>query len=146
MRRRIQNHNVGERLGQRLINRSEFATGMYHYRPSTYRTTTIKPEPGVVNMEIEVDDYQPTELSLQIVDRLMILKGERVDNVPLDTNPLVETEKSQTRFEKVWELAGEADVDRVVAQIKDGVLCIRLYPQTEDSKEQPVCRLVTIAV
>lgn len=142
---RKNNHNISERLGSRLINRSESARGFHRFPTSATMTSAYPPQFGEVQtVRISVNGFRPDEISIQLVQHLLIIKGEHRTGFTSEERTYILNQRERRECERVLELSEVVDLNRITAHLVEETLIIRLYPKTEDSEPAPLTQKIEI--
>jgi HSP20 family protein len=88
-------------------------------------------------VELEVPGYAEKELSIEVSDHTLAIKGERTKTKEEKTKEFALHERLEREFERRFILPGEADTDHVKAVFDNGVLEVHT-PKLETTKPKKV--------
>lgn len=91
-------------------------------------------------VELEVPGFDRDELTVEISDHTLVVKGEHEEEAEKTGRELLLHERLERRFERRFELPLEVDAEKVAAQCEKGVLTLHV-PKTAT---RPEPRKVTI--
>lgn len=80
-------------------------------------------------VELEVPGYDRSELTVEISDHTLVVKGEHEEDAEKPDRELLLHERLKRRFERRFELPIEVDTERILAACDKGVLALRM-PKT----------------
>jgi HSP20 family protein len=89
----------------------------------------------MVEITAMVPGVSPDSLNLQLVDKSIIIEGEK--KADYEDQPYVRKERMFGRFQKSVTLPYGVDHERVDASVKEGILRIRLH-KSEDAKPRKI--------
>ena len=81
---------------------------------------------GAIEVLVETPGYQREELDIMLDNGLLTIKGERKVEAPPENQVTLRKERSEKPFEKKVQLATEFDTESLSAELKNGLLTIRL--------------------
>lgn len=77
-------------------------------------------------VELEVPGFGETELDVEVVDRMLTVKGERTEETKKLEKSLLLRERLDASFERSFVLPNEADCEHMTATYDEGVLTLRV--------------------
>jgi HSP20 family protein len=80
-------------------------------------------------VELEVPGFDRSELTVEVSDHALVVKGEHEETAEKSGVELLLHERLERRFERRFELPYEVDLDKVVAECDKGVLTLHV-PKT----------------
>jgi HSP20 family protein len=86
----------------------------------------VKETDESIVVEAELPGLQASEVDVQVVDRMLFLRGERKQHKEEKTKQWHRTERWWGKFERQIALPDYADVEKVDAACKDGVLTVTI--------------------
>ncbi len=89
-----------------------------------------------VVVKIDLPGIEPEKVELNVEEGALVVRGERAEEDPGDQAAWHARERWQGRFGRVIPLPTQVDVDRITAQLKNGVLTVRLPKKTAPSGRQ----------
>ena len=93
-------------------------------------------------VELEVPGFDRSELSVEVSDHTLVVKGEHEEEAEKAGRELVLHERLERRFERRFELPLEVDADQVVAACDKGVLALHV-PKTGSKAESRTVEITT---
>jgi HSP20 family protein len=72
--------------------------------------------------ELEVPGFEEEDLAIEITDHVLAIKGERKEKTDEAKKAFRLHERLERHFERRFEIPPEADVDKLTAEFKQGVL------------------------
>jgi HSP20 family protein len=88
---------------------------------------------GEVIVELEVPGFDEKELSVEVFDHTLAVKGERAEETKKQEKAIRLHERLESRFERRFELPPEVDAKHVSASYEKGVLTLHV-PKTAEHK------------
>lgn len=115
----------------------EDEVSLYDWRPPVdiYETGD-----GIV-LKIELPGVNKDEVSVEVKDNVLIIKGERLLDPTIKDENYYRKERSFGRFNRSFALQEPIEPDRIKASFKDGVLSIEV---SRPEKEKP--KQVTVSI
>ncbi len=104
---------------------------------SGYPVVNAVANPDTVKLTVELPGYDPNEIKLSVLEKIMTLKGEREAVTLNDGEVYHRQERNHGKFARQIHLPFMVDADKVEAQMKDGILHIRL-PRAESDKPKKI--------
>ncbi len=91
------------------------------------------------NIVIKADlpGLKKEDLSIDIKDRVLTFKGERVIDEEVKREDFYRRERRYGKFERAFSVPGSVEIDNIIAEFKDGVLKIDI-PKPEERKPKQV--------
>ncbi len=91
------------------------------------------------NIVIKADlpGLKKEDLSIDIKDRVLTFKGERVSDEEVKKEDFFRRERAFGKFERAFSVPGSVEIDNIIAEFKDGVLKIDI-PKPEERKPKQV--------
>lgn len=77
-------------------------------------------------VELEVPGFERSELSVEVSDHTLVVKGEHEEEAEKAGGELLLHERLERRFERSFELPAEVDVAKVAAACDKGVLTLHV--------------------
>ena len=103
-------------LPSRLMNDSE----------AWFPAVDIKREDGVYLIDMEVPGFKPEEIDVEAHDNILTIQGERESESDASEGDFIRRERRYGKFVRRFNLPAGASSDDINAQVKDGVLHIRV--------------------
>jgi HSP20 family protein len=91
---------------------------------------------GVV-IKAELPGMEKKDISIDIKDRVLTVKGERKHENEVKEENYYRKERSYGRFQRSFSLPAEVDSDKIKAEFKDGLLKIEI-PMPEEKKPKQI--------
>jgi HSP20 family protein len=88
-------------------------------------------------VELDVPGFDEKELTLEVTDHTLTVKGERTKEKEEQEKTFHLHERLEKRFERRFTLPPEADVEHVEAKFQTGVLEVHV-PKLEQAKPRPI--------
>jgi HSP20 family protein len=88
-------------------------------------------------VELEVPGFDEKELSLEASDHVLTIKGERIEEKEEEEKTFFLHERLEKHFERSLTMPIEADLDRVAATFRAGVLEVHV-PKIEPAKARKI--------
>jgi len=88
-------------------------------------------------VELEVPGFDEKELSLEASDHVLTIKGERIEEKEEKEKTFFLHERLEKHFERSFTMPIEADLDRVAATFRAGVLEVHV-PKIEPAKARKI--------
>jgi HSP20 family protein len=88
-------------------------------------------------VELEVPGFDEKELSLEASDHMLTIKGERIEEKEEKEKTFFLHERLEKHFERSFTMPIEADLDRVAATFRAGVLEVHV-PKIEPAKARKI--------
>ena len=79
---------------------------------------------GEYVLELEVPGFEEKQLSVEVSDHMLTVKGERTEETEEEGKSFRLQERLATQFERRFELPAEADTAAVAADFKTGILTV----------------------
>jgi HSP20 family protein len=93
-------------------------------------------------VELEVPGFDRSELTVEVSDDTLVVKGEHEEEAEKAGRELLLHERLERRFERRFELPLEVDADQVVAECDKGVLTLHV-PKTGARVERRSIEITT---
>jgi len=93
-------------------------------------------------VELEVPGFERSELSVEVSDHTLVVKGEHEEEAEKAGRELLLHERLERRFERSFELPLEVDAEKVVASCTKGVLTLHV-PKTGAKTESRAIEITT---
>lgn len=90
-----------------------------------------------VLLRLEIPGIDKKDIQISLADNLLTIKGETSSDVKEEKGDYYRHEISNASFARSVSVPGNVDVDKAVANLKDGVLEIKL-PKLESSKRKSI--------
>jgi HSP20 family protein len=119
-----------ERRMRRLVDELGFA-------PSTVPAADVYETADEVVVELEVPGYEEKELSVELTDHTLTVKGERARSKDERQREFALHERLERTFERRFTLPVEAQTERVEATFHKGVLEVRA-PKAKSAQAKPI--------
>lgn len=81
-------------------------------------------------LEIPVPGYKKEDISIEIEDHILTIKGERSLEKDRPDTEYISREHNFAEFERSFELNKAVDEDHIIARVENGMLVIQLYMMT----------------
>ena len=89
-------------------------------------SASLLKEEDLMILEIRVPDYKKDELSVEVKNDLLFVKGDHIEKTKTSTSQHVDKELQRDSFERVFKLAATIAREGVSAKLEeDGILRIR---------------------
>jgi HSP20 family protein len=88
-------------------------------------------------LKAEVPDVRREDLSVQVENQTLTLKGERKFNQEVKEDQYHLVERAYGTFSRAFRLPNTVDAGKIAAEYKNGVLTVRL-PLREDAKPRTI--------
>jgi HSP20 family protein len=88
--------------------------------------------------ELEIPGFDEKDLTIEISDHVLAIKGERKEKTEEDDKAFRLHERLERRFERRFEIPLTADVDKLTADFKQGVLSVRTPLKVEKPRKVPI--------
>jgi HSP20 family protein len=92
--------------------------------------------PSSFVLTAEVPGVQATEIEIKVVDRNLILRGERRWERDAHGEHFHRLESAYGKFERTFNLSERIDAERITAGIEQGVLTVVLPKHSDDTKRR----------
>jgi len=86
----------------------------------------IKREEGAYLIEMEVPGFAPDEINVEAHDNVLTVEGERESETDKSEGDYIRRERRYGKFVRRFNLPNGASGDDINAQVKDGVLHVRV--------------------
>jgi len=86
----------------------------------------IKREDGAYLIEMEVPGFAPDEINVEAHDNVLSVQGERESETDKSEGDYIRRERRYGKFVRRFNLPNGATSDDINAQVKDGVLHVRI--------------------
>jgi len=86
----------------------------------------IKREDGAYTIEMEVPGFAPDEIDVEAHDNVLTIQGERQSETDKSEGDYIRRERRYGKFVRRFNLPNGASSDDINAQVKDGVLHVRI--------------------
>jgi HSP20 family protein len=106
--------------------------------PAVLPAADVYERNGEFFYELEVPGFDEQDLSIEISDHLLAIKGERKEKTEDGDKSYRLHERLERRFERRFEIPPEADVDKLTAEFKQGVLCVCTPMQELTPRKVPI--------
>jgi HSP20 family protein len=93
-------------------------------------------------VELEVPGFDREELTVEVSDHTLVVKGEHEEEADKAGRELLLHERLERRFERRFELPVEVDAEQVVAECDKGVLTLHV-PKTGEKAEPRTIEITT---
>jgi HSP20 family protein len=97
--------------------------------PAVLPAADVYERNGEFFYELEVPGFEEKDLAIEITDHVLAIRGERKETEEKDKDFRLH-ERLERRFERRFEIPPDADVDKLTAEFKRGVLRVST-PLTE---------------
>jgi HSP20 family protein len=97
----------------------------------------IKRDDGAYLIEMEVPGFKPEEIEVEAHDGVLTIQGERESESDKSEGDFIRRERRYGKFVRRFNLPAGANSDDINAQVKDGVLHIRV-PNSEGSNPKKI--------
>jgi HSP20 family protein len=88
--------------------------------------------------ELEVPGFEEKDLTIEISDHVLAIKGERKEKTEEEKKAFRLHERLERRFERRFEIPPEAEVDKLTAEFKQGVLCVCTPLHEQKPRKVPI--------
>lgn len=88
-------------------------------------------------VELEVPGFDEKELTLEVSDHVLTVKGERAKEKEVEEKAFYLHERLEKHFERSFTMPAETDLDRVEATFRSGVLEVHV-PKIEPAKARTI--------
>ncbi|MFP4158851.1 MAG: Hsp20/alpha crystallin family protein [Desulfosalsimonas sp.] len=107
--------------------------GFFEWRPSvdTYE------KDGAVMVKAELPGVKKDDVSIDVNNNVLSIKGERKDEENVEENNYYRRERFYGKFQRAFTLPDNVDTEKIEATFKDGVLEVKV-PKTEESKGKKI--------
>ena len=92
--------------------------------PAFLPATDVYATDGELVFELEVPGYTEKELTIELSDHLLTVKGERTETKEAEEKAYRLKERLAKSFERRFELPPESDTAKIAAEFKQGVLYV----------------------
>ena len=120
-----------DRLFEEPTHKAVFSEGLFHPKVSIRETKSD------FIIEADIPGVKEEELSVEVEDDKVILKGERKHREESRREDYYHMESSYGAFSRIVALPSNVDADKAAAEVKDGVLEIKV-PKVEQKKAKRV--------
>jgi HSP20 family protein len=93
-------------------------------------TSDVMETPKELIVKLDVPGFDEKQLSLEVSDHTLAVRGERSEEPDETDAHLFVRERLDARFERIFVLPAEVDTSKIEATLKKGVLEVRV-PKTE---------------
>jgi HSP20 family protein len=100
-------------------------------------TSDVMETPKELIVKLDVPGFDENELSLEVSDHKLALRGERSEEQDESDAHVFVRERLATRFERIFVLPAEVDTDKVAATLSKGVLEVRV-PKIEQVEPRKI--------
>jgi HSP20 family protein len=100
-------------------------------------TSDVMETPKELIVKLDVPGFDENELSLEVSDHTLAVRGERSEEQDESEAHVFVRERLATRFERIFVLPAEADTDKVAATLAKGVLEVRV-PKIEQVEPRKI--------
>ena len=78
-------------------------------------------------LEVELPGVDAGDVQVYALGDALVLEGQKRPQLPPETRPAYErAERDYGTFRRVFDLPGPADLSKTVAQLRGGLLCLRV--------------------
>jgi HSP20 family protein len=88
-------------------------------------------------VELEVPGYQEKELDVEVSDHMLVITGDRTEEIDKQEKTLRLHERLAATFERRFELPAETNTDKLTAVYNSGVLTLHM-PKSEQFKPRKI--------
>jgi HSP20 family protein len=88
--------------------------------------------------ELEVPGFDEKDLAIEISDHVLAIKGDRKEKTEEQDKTYRLHERLERRFERRFEVPPTADVEKLTAEFKQGVLCVRTPLHEHEPRKVPI--------
>jgi HSP20 family protein len=92
--------------------------------PATLPATDVYETDGELVFELEVPGYTEKELTIEVSDHTLTVKGKRTETNAVQEKNYRLQERLATSFERSFKLPLESDTSKIAAEFKKGVLFV----------------------
>lgn len=96
----------------------------YGLVPATLPAADVYETDGEYVFELEAPGFEEKELSIEVTDHTLTVKGERAEEKEKKEKDYRLHERLEKAFERRFELPPEADPDKIAAEFAKGVLTV----------------------
>lgn len=121
---------MDEALGWVPVGRGENLRGWFP-------ATDISETPEHLTLRLEVPGLSREDIKISVENNMLTVRGEKKQETSSEDETFYRTERIYGAFERSFSLPVHIDRDEVKAQLRDGVLTIRL-PRREEAKAREV--------
>jgi len=104
---------------------------------SWYPTVDMYDNDDSIVIKAELPGVDKEDVSIDIEDRVLTLKGERNHENEVKEDNYYRKERSYGRFQRMFTLPTDVDPDKINAEFKDGLLKIEI-PKPEERKPKAI--------
>jgi len=97
----------------------------------------IYEDEGSYVIKAEIPGVDKKNITIDVKDRILTLKGERSSDSEADEHNYYRRERCHGRFERTFSLPADVDPDRIDASFTDGVLKLEI-PKPEERKPKQI--------
>ncbi len=105
--------------------------------PATLPAADVYETDGEYVFELEAPGFEEKELSIEVTDHTLTVKGERAEEKEKKEKSYRLHERLEKAFERRFELPPEADPDKIAAEFAKGVLTVHA-PKAATAKPRKV--------
>lgn len=96
----------------------------------------ITESPEAIVVHAELAGIKPEDVKVDVENNVLTLKGERRSETKKDEGTLHRVERFYGSFSRQFLLPRTVDPEKIEAELKDGVLTVRLHKRTEVKARQ----------
>jgi len=96
----------------------------------------IKREEGAYLIEMEVPGFAPDEINVEAHDNVLTVEGERESETDKSEGDYIRRERRYGKFVRRFNLPTGASSDDINAQVKDGVLHVRVQDSEAETPKK----------
>jgi HSP20 family protein len=108
------------------------------FLPAMLPAADVYERNGEFVYELEIPGFDEKDLTIEISDHVLAIKGERKEKTEEDDKAFRLHERLERRFERRFEIPLTADVDKLTADFKQGVLSVRTPLKVEKPRKVPI--------
>lgn len=95
------------------------------FMPAMLPAADVYEKNGEFVYELEIPGFEEKDLSIEISDHVLAIKGERKEKTEEKDKAYRLHERLERHFERRFEIPPTADVEKLTAEFKQGVLSVR---------------------
>lgn len=112
----------------------------FGFFPAMMPAADVYERNGEFFYELEVPGFEEKDLSIEITDHVLAIKGERKEKTEEEKKDYRLHERLERHFERRFEIPPTADVDKLTAEFKHGVLSVHTPLKVEKPRKVSIER------
>jgi HSP20 family protein len=110
----------------------------FGFFPAMMPAADVYERNGEFVYELEVPGFEEKDLAIEISDHVLAIKGERKEKAEQADKAFRLHERLERHFDRRFEIPPTADVEKLTAEFKQGVLTVKTPLKTEKPRKVPI--------